>query len=471
MRSHSLYFVIATAALAQLACKEANVSKVFGEAGAPSPDGRAGVDFGVKFSDAAAAVDAGSCAFQSFAAERLPLDLVVLVDASASMGETVPMSTRTKWEMVQEALGAFLRDPGSAGMAIGLQFFPLIGSGSQCTNAADCNFTEPNAPEVCEQRRVCLGPGMSPATAPGCGRFDPIIVCPSGTTCVPVGLCAMTSAVCANIGGACPGGIAGNTCQMQPTTCYSANPVCEPERYGRLAAPLADLPAAAPPLMRILGLRRPGGSTPMAPAAIGVLRDLRARLSAMPRRRAAMIVATDGLPGGCGSEDIPTIADALWVANTTSPAVPTYVIGVLDGMALALGRSGLTQLAQAGGTTTPFILTPGEALPARLLETLGQIRGDALPCEYVIPEEKKGSIDFGRVNVHFRGSTEEDIPYVTRAAECHPTRGGWYYDVDPVATGGTPTRVIACEATCRKFKSEPTGKVELRFGCKTLVIP
>jgi hypothetical protein len=423
---------------------------------------RSGVpDFGFGVSDAVAP-DGASCAFQAFAAERLPLDLVLLVDASASMAEAPPMSSRSKWEMVHEALGMFVRDPGSAGVAVGLQFFPLLGAGTACARAADCN----SPADVCEQRKVCLGPGMSPASAPGCGRFDPIVVCPAGTTCVPVGICSVTGTPCANINGACSG--QGNVCQAQPNTCFSAQEVCEPARYGALAVALADLPGAATPLMRVLGLRRPGGTTPMAPAAIGVLTELRARLGAMPRRRAAMIIATDGLPSGCGSEDIPTIADALFTARTTSPAVATYVIGVLDAMALALGRNGLTQLAQAGGTTMPFILTPGETLPARLLETLNQIRGDALPCEYAIPAQKTGAIDFGQVNVHFRGSTDEDIPYVGRAADCHPTRGGWYYDVNPAM--GTPTRVIACDATCRRFKAEPTAKVELRFGCKTVVI-
>jgi hypothetical protein len=50
---------------------------------------------------------------------------------------------------------------------------------------------------------------------------------------------------------------------------------------------------------------------------------------------------------------------------------------------------------------------------------------------------------------------------------CDPTRGGWYYDVDPAA--GTPTKVLLCEATCKKTKATPDLSLELRFGCKTII--
>jgi hypothetical protein len=75
-----------------------------------------------------------------------------------------------------------------------------------------------------------------------------------------------------------------------------------------------------------------------------------------------------------------------------------------------------------------------------------------------------------KVNLHVSAQGgERDVPYVGGADRCDPTRGGWYYDVDP-ATGGKPTRVIACEATCRGFKTEAASQVSLTFGCATAVI-
>ena len=43
-------------------------------------------------------------------------------------------------------------------------------------------------------------------------------------------------------------------------------------------------------------------------------------------------------------------------------------------------------------------------------------------------------------------------------------RGGWYYDVDP--SSGTPSRVIVCENTCQKFRTDGLG-LDLRYGCET----
>ena len=39
-----------------------------------------------------------------------PLDLLVLVDASGSMGDPVAGTTRTKWELAGDALSAFVQD-------------------------------------------------------------------------------------------------------------------------------------------------------------------------------------------------------------------------------------------------------------------------------------------------------------------------------------------------------------------------
>jgi hypothetical protein len=305
---------------------------------------------------------------------------------------------------------------------------------------------------------------MPPGAGHGCGPFDQF-VCPAGTMCLPIGTCQLTGAACAAIGSPCPGGAAGDLCQQEPTTCFSAEPVCAADSYGRLPVAIADLPGAAPTFLRALAMRRPGGTTPMASAAVGALEHLRTRLAGMARRRGALIIATDGLPAGCGNQDIPVIADALYLARTTTPPVPTYVIGVLDAVDLDLGRTALGQLARAGGTAMPFILSPDQDLTAKLVAALGQIR-DALPCEFAIPEEKRGSIDLDKVNLHFRaGATDEDVPFVGSADHCDPTRGGWHYDA-----GTPPTRVVACETTCGRFRSEGMGKVELRFGCKTVVI-
>ena len=113
-----------------------------------------------------------------------------------------------------------------------------------------------------------------------------------------------------------------------------------------------------------------------------------------------------------------------------------------------------------------------DILAERLTETLAEIRGRALPCEFTIPAPAAGAgtIDYGMVNLGFQGAAgSTDVLYAGSMDRCDPVDGGWYYDVDP-ATGQQPTRVVVCPATCAKFKSEPSATVNLRFGCKTRVI-
>jgi len=72
-----------------------------------------------------------------------------------------------------------------------------------------------------------------------------------------------------------------------------------------------------------------------------------------------------------------------------------------------------------------------------------------------------------KVTVRFKGSMgDEDVPRVMSAAACDPMRGGWYYDVDPARA--TPTRIVACPATCRRFQGDQNGRVELVVGCQAI---
>jgi hypothetical protein len=473
-----LMLVIAVAGLLPLGCGSGPAierANPVGRDAAPPPSGDGG--FGFSIPDGGQAPDGplpGSpigneqtCAAQAFTAERLPLDIVMLVDASRSMSELVAGTQSIKWQLIQDALFAFARDPGSAGLGIGLQFFPLTGGGTVCKSNADCGLSD----QVCEQYAACVTPGKPAflAVAPGCSVWDED-PCQAPAVCQTVGICAVSNQLCYPLGSICPGGNSSDLCVRAPTTCFAAAPTCVLDSYSTLAVPIADLPGALPSFVRTLSLRRPAGQTPLFEGSVGALKHLRTRLAAMPRRRGALIIATDGLPNGCANQDISIIADNLYTARNGSPSIPTYVVGVLDTDAVEQGRRDFGQLALAGGTGTPFILSPNQGLTAKLLEALSQIRG-ALACEYAIPVEKKGMIDFDKVNLHFTSAptVDEDIPYVAGADRCDPTKGGWYYDVDPRG-GGTPTRVVACGSTCKRFQSQQTGKIELRFGCKTVVI-
>ena len=413
-----------------------------------------------------------TCAEEVHRAERVQVDLLLLVDTSASMDE--PSGVQTKWRRAQDALVGFVRDRASAGLGMGLQFFPQVNPFRRCRVENDCDPSAVPAGtrDTCLILNVCIGPGAPPVPQQrGCVNVGDFSTCGRGQSCVPAGQCTLSQGDCINIGLPCQtGGVAGDRCVAAPGFCSSSDQMrCATADYEKLAVPIAALPAGAAPLASALGARATAGGTPMQPAVVGALAALRRQLAANPRHRAGLVLATDGLPSGCASETA-AIVRILGDAWNADPPIATFVIGVFGATDVAEARPTLDMLARAGGTGAPFVLTPADDLTARFQEALNLIRGRALPCDFPIAAPRGGAIDYGKVNVRFQGvGGPRDILYVGGADRCHPARGGWYYDVDP-ATGRAPQRIVTCEATCRLFKAEPDGRVDLAFGCKTRVI-
>jgi hypothetical protein len=407
----------------------------------------------------------GSCAARIDRAERAPLDLMFLVDSSSSMGGIA--GTRSKWQMVHEALSTFLRDQMSAGLGVGLVVFPREGPAKVCAQDGECTGSVPGF--RCTERR-CVERGGFAGSAFPC--FDGLALCPAGASCVPVGRCSQSGTPCAEIGRPCPDGAA-DTCDLGVRTCLqTADAGCEPAIYAKPLVSIGELPGALPAMQGALDRVGPAGNTPMLPAVTGALQHLGAHVGANPGRRAALVVATDGLPDGCmsGPQSIPQVAAALAAARMAPATIPSYVIGVFAADTLAASRPALEQLAAAGGTGAPFILEPNADLTTRFLAALNEIRGGALACEFQIPRPASGTQDYGKVNVRFTsapGATPEELVYVVSADRCDPARGGWYYDVPPAT--GTPRRIIVCDSTCARFKQQTTGAVEIAIGCTTRV--
>jgi hypothetical protein len=405
------------------------------------------------------------CAEEAIRGELVPLDLLLVLDASGSMNLAV--GNRTRWQLVAEALGAFVRDPRSAGLGVGFQTFPFTIHEKSCATNADCGGSDTETGRECARPFLCSGPGVLPATARTCDPNDPF--CPdAGTRCVPSGRCSASSMRCVNLGEPCPGGGNVDVCDDAPLLCKLPIDSCLATDYERPKVPIGVLPSAMPMVTQGLSAVRPAGNTPIAAAYEGATRYLKRHLASHPDRRAAMVLATDAGPSGCANDDIEGVAAVLAAAHAGTPSLSTYVIGAVSPGDMIRGGAA-TRLAQAGGTSMPFILNDSAAdLGTRFLEALNAIRGSALPCELRIPRPSTGMIDFNKVNVRFTGTAgADDLVYVASADRCDPARGGWYYDVDPAR--GTPSTVRVCEATCRRFAAEAGGTVELRFGCRTRI--
>jgi len=408
------------------------------------------------------------CAETGAQAQQVPVDLLLLVDSSGSMAQ--PSGNSTKWALASDALIAFVKDPRSMGLGLGLGFFPRFPPEKVCTGNADCGGPNRFGNDTCVTTHLC-GKAGQPVRLGGPACDDPLDVCDDpNQTCLPVGACSTSGDLCLGIGMPCPGANAGDLCQDRPKTCAVGSMATCSQNYEQASIGILALPGNEPALTDALLHQRPTGGTPMGPAVRGGIAQLRAHQMANLGRRVAIVLVSDGLPDSfCGGNFVAAVAGDLADAQTTMPPIPTYVIGVFSPEEIPEARPALEQLATAGGTGQPFILTTSADLGQRFQEALNQIRGTALSCEFTIPTGNAG-IDFTKVNVRWKGAGgEEDLLYVGSMDRCDPTRGGWYFDVDP-ASGARPERVLICDASCKKFQSDAGATVELRFGCKTRAI-
>ena len=398
-----------------------------------------------------------ACATQSATARTSPLDLYMMVDSSGSMTEKTAAGG-TKWAAVQSAMGAFFNDPMSAGISVGVQYFPLIqpNVGTTCASNANCGNFGP-----CDLYRTCFGIGTTQIVL--CTANSD---CRTGESCVQLGQCPLSGGSCAPLGVYCP---LGDLCVPYDGYCHGRDR-CDVASYSAPAVPFATLPGAAAALTASLTARQPDGRTPTGPALTGAVQAARARAVATPDHKIAVVLVTDGLPTECTPLDIPAIAAVASGGATGAPAVPTFVIGVFGPDEAAMAQPNLDALAGGGGTGTAVVIDTSQDVTKALQAALNRIRTMAVACSFQIPQATTGAIDFHKVNVQVSGAggTASTIGHVNGKASCDPTRGGWYYDVDPAT--GQPSTIIACDATCTQLRTDATARIDIVLGCQTIVI-
>jgi hypothetical protein len=443
-----------------LSCAEAEVTGQLNNSGDPGDGGTARIVVdglqGIPDPPDRMVVDpfAGSCARSSIRAERVPLDIVVLVDASGSMIENTA-SGLTKWGAVRSALASFLTSSEASGLGVGLSFFPLVNEAApaSCTSDGACGVHGP-----CNRVKVCAGSARLV-------RCDSNADCQGGETCQFLGQCSVSDDYCAPAGLHC--GALNDICEPVPGSC-AAREICTAPSYVKPAVDVLLLPGAANTLLAAFDKRMPDGLTPTGPALQGAIDFARQRALARPDRRVAVLLATDGFPTACSPQSILDIATVARTSAAASPQIRTFVIGVFAADEAAAARANLGDLAVAGGTETAAVVETGQDVKSAFAKALEDVRQAALACEYEIPDAKFGEIDFAQFNVRFLGSNNRSttVGHVADAAACHPTKGGWYYDADPVLQ--RPKLVQVCPATCNFFRKDPRGRVDLIVGCKTI---
>jgi hypothetical protein len=431
-----------------------------GNDGSFDPDVTADPDGGFNVDGSAIEVDPGdgpvgdACIGVTSEAKLIPLDMYVMYDQSGSMDEKTGTggSSPTKWTAAKSAFFAFLADPASTGLGVGIQYFAYYPPGipSTCTAEADCKTYGPCATnKACDKESVAAGVVM-PCTS----NTD----CKSGGNCVDVGICSNNPAAgCfTNLNCLTPGKCTfPKHCQMRE---------CKASDYATPEVPIAPLPGNRTAIETSLNAHKPISDTPTGPALAGAIQHAQTWAKANPTRAVIALLVTDGEPTACTPIAIADIAKLASDARAGTPSIRTYVIGVLGSKE---SPANLHTISMAGNGANAFIVNTSADVTKEFQAALNAIRGTALACEYALPSSV--GADYFKVNVKVTsGGSTTTIPYVGTVAKCDATTGGWYYDTDPAATA--PTKILMCPATCSKFKATPGGKLDIEVGCKTVSI-
>jgi len=472
---------------------------------------------------AATAVQPGeSCLGEARAAERIGLDMFLMLDLSGSMLDPLPAVGRAagatnKWDAVRASLESFVQAPETSEIGIGLQYFPQSNPGvsfacsssaqcgeGACTNtlcvihaqsggadgAAPLEFlrgagdqgtlcrTDLDCPGVGESCQSLLGACVFPAGAlvdhPE-GRFANVsdspqtsfvsARCSSTADCEGVpGTRCETVGLCSLSPVQCSDSVpcapGAGQCQPFPYTCSNFTS-CDTARYAEPGVAIDRSSTRADQLISSLRAQVPLGATPTGPALAGALAQSQSWANQHPERQMVTVLATDGFPTVCEPLEIPELAE---LARGGLP-VRTFVIGVFSDEDLDTdGRERLDQIASAGGSERALVVNTAGDLTSEFLAALNQIRSTAVSCDFSL--DAGARLDFDRVNLRLldaAGSARE-LLNVGDAAACGD-QPGWHYVRDD---SGVPVQVSVCPSSCEELRSGKAS-AELQIGCATRI--
>jgi hypothetical protein len=367
-----------------------------------------------------------ACVGDVFPGKLAPLDVYVLLDATASMKGAGDMPDI--WPQVSSALISLFSDPLTTGIGMGLTYLPVkppdgfivpgvCGPNIDCGSIGPCEF-------ILGFGNVCTGC----KTNADCGLYGP---------CMPL---------------------------LQKRICngaFAPKVSCDPADYGHPVVPIDLLPDNKNALVQAISNLDPDGdATPSQPSLEGTIAYAKQWATDHSTHLVNILFATDGEPNNCTFNSIKGAEDAAAQAFNNPPSIPTFVLGLGD-------LKDLNSIAAAGGTGQAYIANGG-TVAATLVDVFNEIRANGA-CQFQIPQPKQGQIlDYDRVNVYYTplaSSEKVTVTYVGDINGCDPVQGGWYYD-DPTKTN--PTKILLCPATCNAVKLSEEG-VEVQLGCKTIL--
>ncbi|HTQ06963.1 MAG TPA: vWA domain-containing protein [Polyangiaceae bacterium] len=233
---------------------------------------------------------------------------------------------------------------------------------------------------------------------------------------------------------------------------FSRNGSCNESDYEKPDSEIALLPAAAMNLDSVVDKQKPAGSTPTVPALEGALTHAGDWAAAHPDQNVVVVYATDGYPMGCDKNTIDVAAKDAADAFNGPHQIRTYVLGVGPNL------SDLNSIAMSGGTDMAELIDTGQDVTSQLTAKFNAIRSAvAVDCTYAVPAPPAGqTLDPNKVNVEYNGT---EIGY-NNTATCDQ---GWQY-------ANNNSQVVLCGSTCDQVKADANAKINISFGCETVVI-
>jgi hypothetical protein len=247
---------------------------------------------------------------------------------------------------------------------------------------------------------------------------------------------------------------------------------CMPATYASPDVPMRALPNNAQPIADSIDAHYftkaeccdnpEHDGTPTRPAMEGVVEYLRGWVKDHKGHTGVVLLATDGEPSPvCDDNGIDEVSSVIASAAGASPAIHTYVIGIGH-------EDKLQDLAKAGDTGLDALIVDGTGKDTEkeLLDALAKVRGQALPCDFALPQGN--GIDPLKVNVQRSAKGKDPLMLVNvgNKAGCDGAdRLAWYYD-DP----SQPGRIVLCPRTCDDATSDTTTRIQIVVGCATVML-
>lgn len=204
--------------------------------------------------------------------------------------------------------------------------------------------------------------------------------------------------------------------------------------------------------------------TPTGAALEGAVRWAKDHQSAHPGEGTVILVVTDGMPEGC--EERISYLDG-YLTDALSAGISTYFIGLTDAEGANLAEDNMNHFAETGGTERAYFIQDGPSAASALLDTLSLVRGQAIACDFPLPESTSSGahVDPKLVNVTYTagGGSETEFTKVLAPADCE-TSSSWYYDNETA-----PSRIHLCPAACDLVRTDPDASFRILAGCISVV--